>query len=232
MMSSSIFFPFEVGPQGSTSAAQPPKVFGMVIPRILYRSSAFEWLTEQEASRAAAMASPHKRAQFAAGRWLLHHAAVQAFGEGNYSVQAIEGRPVIAVDNGLPAAASLSHSANIVLCAAAHVQAIGIDVERIRPRADWKALSGLVLHPIERHRLEGVGESARWERFYQAWTFKEALAKALGVGFFAWPFDRIAISDDALLEGAPEDEALGADDWHLRRLSVGDGFAAALAWRA
>jgi phosphopantetheinyl transferase len=112
------------------------------------------------------------------------------------------------------------------------VQALGIDVERMRRRADWKALSRLALHPTERRRIESLAEWVRWQRFYQAWTFKEALAKALGLGFFTLPFDRIAVSDDGVMEQTPPELGSRGDEWHLLRLSVGDGFAAAMAWRA
>jgi len=132
----------------------------------------------------------------------------------------------------LPASASLSHSGDLVVCAAGRVQTVGIDVEQIRPRSDWQALARFALHPTERRRMEGLAEAIRWQRFYQAWTFKEALAKALGLGFFTLPFDRIAISQHGLIEEAPDDERLRAEQWHLRPLSLGDGFAAAIAWRA
>jgi hypothetical protein len=46
------------------------------------------------------------------------------------------------------------------------------------------------------------------------------------------PFDRIAISDEGLIEEAPEDERLRAPQWQLRPLSLGAGFAAAIAWHA
>jgi 4'-phosphopantetheinyl transferase len=222
-----VFAPFEVN-----LASPGPRAFGLAIAPSLLLASSFDWLTPQESDRAAAMRGPRRRAQFAAGRWLLRHTASQVFGEDHCLVQASEGKPVVLSGDGLPASASLSHSADLVLCAAGRVQTVGIDVEQIRPRSDWKALARFALHPTERRRMEGLVETIRWQRFYQAWTFKEALAKALGLGLFTLPFDRIAISQDGLIEEAPEDERLRAGRWQLRPLSLGDGFAAAIAWRA
>jgi phosphopantetheinyl transferase len=221
------FSPFEVNLE-----CPGLRAFGLAIAPSLLVASSFDWLTLQESDRAAAMRGPRRRAQFAAGRWLLRHAATQVFGEENYAIQASEAKPIIVLRDGSAASASLSHSAELVLCAAGRVQTMGVDVEQVRARSDWQALARFALHPSERHGLEGLAEAIRWQRFYQAWTFKEALAKALGLGLFTLPFDRIAISEDGRIEEAPEDDRLRAGHWQLRPLSLGDGFAAAIAWHA
>jgi len=90
-----------------------------------------------------------------------------------------------------------------------------------------------------RERIERAGESQRWPSFYQSWTYKEALAKALGEGVFGLPFDRILVSPDGRLEAAderlqsaPPDARLRDPDWRLAALRLGEGFAGAVAWRA
>jgi 4'-phosphopantetheinyl transferase len=204
-------------------------VFGALIPQALLERDAFEWLSAEEAGAAAAMRSPRRRAQFAAGRWLLRHAAARVFSEG-YELRTVAGRPLIGAAGGAPGAVSLSHSADMVLCAVARMPALGIDVERIRPRRAWAALSALVLHPQERAGLEAAAEALRWARFYRAWTCKEALAKALGVGVFSLSLDRIHVGEGVLRE-APAREVPHMRDWKLRELSVGEGLAAAVVWR-
>jgi phosphopantetheinyl transferase len=234
-----VFSAFNVVLKSDTSGAGPalPGVFATRIPPAVGDSLDFdwltcEWLTAAEAARAAAIARPQRRAQYVAGRWLLRYAATQVFGEGEYRLHSVAGRPLVAATGGGPAAVSVSHSAELVVCAAGRVQALGVDVEQIRPRADWSALSGWALHPRESERLERAAEAQRWRHFYQAWTFKEALAKALGEGVFGLSFDRIAVSVDGLLEQAPPDARLDGLDWRLRPLFVGEEFAAAVAWRA
>lgn len=222
-----VFSPFEV-----VLASPAPRVFGLAFAPSLLRAPSFAWLTPEESARAATMQARRRRAQFASGRWLLRHAAGRVFGEGNWLLRPSEERPLVVAADGLAASASLSHSADLVLCAVGRVETVGVDVEQIRPRADWEGLARFALHPNEHHRLKGLSETRRWQGLYQTWTFKEALAKALGLGLFTLPFDRIAISREGLIEEAPEDERLRAPQWQLRPLSLGEGFAAAIAWRA
>jgi 4'-phosphopantetheinyl transferase len=229
-----MFLPFDVALKTDIARRGPAsfEVFATAIPAVGTDSCGCDWLTPAEARRAAAIARPERRAQFVTGRWLLRYAAARVFGEDGYRLDWIEGRPVVMAAEEGPASLSLSHSGELVVCAAGRVQALGVDVEQIRPRGEWSALSAWTLHPRERARLEGIGEAQRWRAFYQAWTFKEALAKALGVGVFGLAFDRIAVSEDGLLEQTPPDERLRRRDWRLCPLRVGEGFAAAVAWRA
>jgi 4'-phosphopantetheinyl transferase len=229
-----MFSPFDVVLKTDIPALGPVpfRVYATVIPDIPGDAREFDWLTQAEAVRAAAIARPERRAQFVTGRWLLRDAAARVFGENAYRLDYVDGKPLVGATDGRPAALSLSHSAELIVCAAGHVQALGVDVERIRPRGDWNALAAWSLHPSERERLEGAREAQRWRSFYQAWTFKEALAKALGVGVFGLAFNRIAVSEDGLLEQTPQDVRLRKRDWRLCPLSVGEGFAAAVAWRA
>ena len=230
-----MFLPFDVVLKSDIARRGPAsfEVFATAIPASLGSDAReCDWLTPAEAGRAAAIARPERRAQFVTGRWLLRYAAARVFGEHGYRLDCIEGRPVVMASGLGPASLSLSHSGELVVCAAGRVQALGVDVEQIRPRGEWSALSAWALHQRERARLEGIGEAQRWRAFYQAWTFKEALAKALGVGVFGLAFDRIEVSEDGLLEQTPHDERLRRSDWRLSPLRVGEGFAAAVAWRA
>src|SRR5688572_25535888 len=126
--------------------ARPLAVYGMRIPRALRDLDAFDWLSTHDAARAARITRPARRAQFAAGRWLLRHGADQMLGPGRYTVRTLDERPVITCIDGAPAAASISHSGEEVLCALGRVRAIGVDIEQVRPRADWNRLSEWVLH--------------------------------------------------------------------------------------
>jgi phosphopantetheinyl transferase len=230
-----MFLPFDVALKTDTASRGPASIEVFATATITEAGSnsrECDWLTPAEADRAAAIARPERRAQFVTGRWLLRYAAARVFGGDGYRLDCIEGRPVIMAAEPGPASLSLSHSGGLVVCAAGRVQALGVDVEQIRPRGEWSTLSAWTLHPRERARLEGFGEAQRWRAFYQAWTFKEALAKALGVGVFGLAFDCIEVSEDGLLEQTPPDERLRLGDWRLCPLRVGEGFAAAVAWRA
>lgn len=203
-------------------------VFGAVIPPALRERDTFEWLDPDEAAAAAGMRSPRRRTQFVAGRWLLRYAARHVFGDAGYILRTIDGRPRILASG--PAAVTISHCADVVLCAAGDVPALGVDVELLRPRRDWSALAAFVLHPQERSALETAPDAYRWEGFYRAWTRKEAIAKALGVGVFGLSLDRILLSGDRVRD-APASELPDCARWTLRELSVGERMAAAVAWR-
>lgn len=158
---------------------------------------------------------PRRRTQSAAARQLLRYAAEQAFGPG-CRIESIH-------------ATSISHSANLVLCGLARSGRLGVDVERIRPRRDWDGLARVALHPVEREELGLLPENLRWTGFYRAWTMKEALAKALGIGL-GLPFDRILVSRDGRLEEGAGIAGLSAVGWRFLALDAGPGFAAAVAW--
>ena len=208
-------------------------MFAAAVPPALGEAVGAQGLAPAEAQTAAAIVRPERRAQYLAGRWLLRHASAQVFGEGGYALRESGRRPLVLAKSAGPAAVSVSHSAGLVVCAAGPVEALGVDVEQIRPRADWDGLAAWILHPQERARLEASDRLERWRRFYDAWTFKEALAQALGIGVFDFPFGSIAVSEDGTIEQAPPPEyGLDPEKWRLRRLDCGPGFAAAVAWRA
>src|SRR5258706_13697182 len=209
--------------------APGPQVFAMAIPPSLRRGMRRpEWLSEAENPAMSAMGSATRRAQFAAGRWLLHHCARRVLGEGaRYRLQLIDERPFIAFDSArAPMAASLSHSRDQVLCAIAPTGLVGVDVERIRPRNEWDQLAAFVLHPAERARAEAATDVARWRGFYRVWTLKEAMAKALGVGL-ALPFNRILFSEDNRIVEASRAPEITEGVWHFYTPAVGAEYAAA-----
>src|SRR5437868_5225518 len=145
------------------------RIFMARIPPDTLDNDVFERLTAEERLATRSM-SPQRRAQFALGRTLLSHTADGVFGPAGYSVRLADGRPVIAAAGGGPAAASISHSADVVVCATARLHALGIDVERIRPRRSWERLAQEVLHPAELASMRTRPEDARWAHFYAAWT--------------------------------------------------------------
>ena len=208
--------------------ADPP-VFALEIPdALLSPEAAFDWLAGDNLRTLQGLGSAQRRAQFACGRWLLEYAAREA-APGRHRVRFDDRRPMLEID-GVPAAASISHSGRVVLCGAGRVAALGVDVEAIRPRSDWEGLAARVLHPEERSRLAGLTDARRWEGFYRAWTGKEALAKALGAGL-TLPFSRVLFSEEGFVQSGRDVLGEGAKAWRLARLDAGPGYAAALVWR-
>lgn len=91
----------------------------------------------------------------------------------------------------LPAAPhfNLSHSGNLILIGLHRYVEIGVDVEAIKPVADWPAMARLTMTQVERDLIastaSGPDETALQRAFLGCWTRKEAVIKALGLGFSA-----------------------------------------------
>lgn len=72
---------------------------------------------------------------------------------------------------------SLSHTAGLCLCALSGAGAVGVDIERVRPRR--AGLPGYVMSPGELAAFDGT-----WEDFARVWTLKEAYVKLRGASIF------------------------------------------------
>ena len=94
------------------------------------------------------------------------------------------GKPFALVDQE-PAAISfnLSHSAKHGLIAIVPRGRLGVDVEECAPRKDFDELSEAVFSPHEQSAFASVHGRDRVQLFFKLWTIKEALIKALGLGF-------------------------------------------------
>lgn len=72
---------------------------------------------------------------------------------------------------------NLSHTAGLCLCALSGCGAVGVDIERVRPRRD--NLPRYVMSDGEYAAFDGT-----WENFYSVWTLKEAFVKLRGGSVF------------------------------------------------
>jgi phosphopantetheinyl transferase len=79
---------------------------------------------------------------------------------------------------------SISHAGGLVACAFIRDRDIGVDVEPLERRVGLKvkALASRVMSPIELDALALCGDAESLPLFLRAWTRKEAVLKAAGVG--------------------------------------------------
>jgi len=77
---------------------------------------------------------------------------------------------------------NVSHSGAYALIALSATRRVGIDIETRREQFDWRAVAKSVFAPREIAYLESLPHGLRGDAFYDAWTAKEALVKALGTG--------------------------------------------------
>jgi 4'-phosphopantetheinyl transferase len=73
---------------------------------------------------------------------------------------------------------SLSHSGGWVACAISDAGCIGIDIEAHSPRRTFIGIADAAFGPGEQSQVAADGAAG----FYRIWTWKEAMAKASGVG--------------------------------------------------
>lgn len=113
---------------------------------------------------------------------------------------------------------SISRSLGWTATALSEAGEIGVDIERVRD-IDWRAMLDMLCSENERAGvLAAAGsEGAQTARFFRLWTIKEAVMKAMGLGFKAGP-KGVGVPQSAL------EQARGSAD-----VSV-DGRAFGLYW--
>lgn len=154
---------------------------------------------------------------------------------------ATEAPPVLRGAHGKPHAPAagglefnLSHAGPHVLFAFARGQALGVDIERDRPRLSVLGLARRFFDTDEANALEALPEAVRREGFLRLWTRKEAVLKALGQGL-NFGLHRLAFSLEPDGTAGPlhriAEEAGRVDEWRLQPVRPAAGLVGALAWR-
>jgi 4'-phosphopantetheinyl transferase len=77
---------------------------------------------------------------------------------------------------------SLSHTRGFIACLVALDGALGVDVENTERHGDLLEIADRHFSPLEVRALRALPRGAQTERFFEYWTLKESLIKALGVG--------------------------------------------------
>lgn len=126
---------------------------------------------------------------------------------------------------------NLSHSHQLALYAVAWNRDVGIDVEQIDSERDYESIAARFFSSQEQAALNQLSAARKLQGFFNCWTRKEALLKAIGKGL-TLPLDQFAVSL------APDEPACllhvdwmpqSFDEWWLQDLQVGTGYAAAVA---
>jgi 4'-phosphopantetheinyl transferase len=93
------------------------------------------------------------------------------------------GKPEIAAEYGLPwLRFNLSHTRNLVACAVAHTDDVGLDVEDLTRREAGQGIAERFFAPSEAAMIATLPPSRRHDAFLRIWTLKEAFVKATGEG--------------------------------------------------
>ena len=155
-------------------------------PHAAREAAALAWLDADERSRGDRFRHDGRRRQYTLCRAALRANLCDRLDCGNEELSFVEserGKPhVLLLGARVPVSFSVSHSGRHGLLAFSRKGRVGVDVEERAPRRDLDALIAAVLAPDERAELASTAGLHRVSRFYDSWTIKEALVKALGTG--------------------------------------------------
>ena len=82
---------------------------------------------------------------------------------------------------------NLSHSHNLAIVALANAQSLGVDIEYINPKHEWKKIIHRFFTDTEQSAIFSLPEAQQEQAFYQVWTRKEAHMKVTGQGLHLGP---------------------------------------------
>ena len=190
-------------------------------------------LSPEELKRAERFGNPARRSSFLVARATLRGVLAHELGTDTAALRFAtgpHGKPFLEnPPTGLRF--NLSHSGEIALCAVAWGREVGVDVERIKPGIGHAALARRFFSPLENEQLSSLPPALQPAAFFAAWTCKEALVKAWGVGL-SLPLDSFDVSvhphRPAKLLGVREGP--GRDgQWSVHELNPGPGYAGAVA---
>jgi 4'-phosphopantetheinyl transferase len=126
---------------------------------------------------------------------------------------------------------NLSQSEELALYVFSRDNEIGVDIECIQDIPEMERITELYFSAGEREIFHTLPEDKKKGKFFNIWTRKEAIVKALGEGL-SWPLDQLdvssALAGPIRLQKAVEDTK-PASRWSVQDLKPAPGFAAALA---
>jgi 4'-phosphopantetheinyl transferase len=151
--------------------------------------------------------------------------------EVGYSVNEF-GKPALSAPQASAALSfNTSHSATLALIAVARSGRIGVDVEQLRPLVEAESIAAHYFAPNEAAAFVALEPRERVEGFFNAWTRKESIVKAVGGGL-SIPLDTFEVSlrpcePPAILRWDIPDST--PQRWRLYHLQPVPGYVGALA---
>ncbi len=125
---------------------------------------------------------------------------------------------------------NLSHSGGCALIVISMHCQVGIDVEQVRLLRDSQGLVMRHFTLAEQRAWQSLAPAQRQQAFHQTWARKEACVKAVGWGL-RLPLDAIEVGIDPALSSCELQLPSGSQvAVSVLSLSLGDTWAAALAW--
>jgi 4'-phosphopantetheinyl transferase len=130
-----------------------------------------------------------------------------------------------------PICFNLSHSNGAALFAFTRNHEIGVDIEHIRDISEMEDIVERFFSTREKTFFRALAHEKRREAFFDCWTRKEALIKAIGEGL-SCPLDKFDVTpvpDEGETLPTIEGDPKGVPDWPIHTLRLARDYAGALA---
>lgn len=143
-----------------------------------------ELLSDDERNQAERFVFDDDRKLYLTAHALLRHSLWCATGRTDtpFAVNKY-GKPEIFETGGEAAVKfNISHSGTLAVCSLSPRFEVGVDVEEVDESRSFEEVVASQFTPYEQDQLAAYSGAARANAFFQFWTLKEALVKALGIG--------------------------------------------------
>lgn len=188
-------------------------------------------LSEPEQLRARRLVQARARSQYVAAQYGLRAILGRYLGVPAEQVDFVRneaGKPFLHSRHDSGLRFNLSHSGPWALVAVTAGREIGVDIE-VHRQLDALALAERFFAPEEITQLSSLPEPVRQTRFFELWTAKEALVKAMGIGL-AGTIGRFTIRIDGhSAEWTDRHDPLASQNWALQPLQAPAGSSATVA---
>lgn len=191
-------------------------------------------LSSDELARAARFRNSIDRQRFVTCRGMLREILSQyvdarpvdlEFGYGKY------GKPRLKSSSGTDLLCfNVSHSAGLAIFAVAWGREVGVDIEHFQADFAWEEIATSFFSSQELCVLRSLPIQHQYQAFLDAWTCKEACAKARGDGL-SLPLQQLQVSQspDESYSFQPSDNTMKPSRWTLKTFTPVAGFTGALA---
>jgi 4'-phosphopantetheinyl transferase len=122
---------------------------------------------------------------------------------------------------------NLSHSGDIVLLAISTHHPIGVDIEKIEIVEDFDSFIP-ILHSSELTYFQAIKREKNYFELMKLWTHKEAISKALGLGF-QLDINKIALNQNNGMMKIDTIPSMFPQEWSLHTLNPSDNYVGAVA---
>jgi 4'-phosphopantetheinyl transferase len=173
------------------------------------------FLSRDESERAARFHFDADRSRFVLTRGWLRVVLARALGAAPERLEfsyGARGKPALGGGfQDAPLSFNVSHSGDYALIGLAAGQAIGVDIERLRPMPDFESIATGYFSAAETRAILGHAEGDRLRAFFRCWTRKEAFMKVSGEGM------GIALDGFSVALGTDDDSTISPADIPGRR---------------